>query len=148
DGVVQTGIGINDDPPAHLSRLPAQHHQLFDFGDRLCRVEVLRAGPRAVHDRVAAIKPERVFELVEALAGLLVAAVGDPAIGLQQYRGTQIALAVPPVARTGGRTAEAQNAFPEAVELFALLDRLRTLAVGRRRARGLQPGADRLVLRN
>src|SRR5207248_2556406 len=70
------------------------------------------------------------------------------AIGLQQYRGSQIALAVPPVAWTGGRTAEAQNAFPEAVELLALFDRLRTLAVGRRRARGLQPGADRLVLRN
>src|ERR1700674_3947791 len=102
--------------PSPGSLLPAQHHQLLDLGDRLGRVEVLRTGPGAVHDRVAAVEAERVFELVEALASPLVAAVGDPSIGLQQHRRPQIALAVPPVARAGGRAAETQNAFPEAVE--------------------------------
>src|SRR5271166_2842317 len=55
-----------------ISRLPAQHQQLFDLGDCLGWVEVLRAGAGAVHDRMAAVEAERVFELVEALAGLLV----------------------------------------------------------------------------
>src|SRR5262245_4289312 len=61
--------------------LPLDHH-LLDLGDRLGRIEVLRAGVRAVHDGVAAVEPERILEVVEALAGRLVAAVGEPALGL------------------------------------------------------------------
>ena len=60
--------------------------QLLGLGDRLGRVEALGADVGAVHDRVAAIEPERVLKLVEPLAGRLVAAVGQPAIGLQQDR--------------------------------------------------------------
>ena len=56
--------------PAAPPRLPPQHHHLLDLGDRLRRVQVLRAGLGAVHDRVAAVEPERVLELVEPLAGL------------------------------------------------------------------------------
>src|SRR5204863_1599334 len=97
--------------------------------------------------RMAAVEPERVFEPVEPLAGFLVAAVGDPAIGLQQHRRPEIALAVPPIGRAGGRAAEAEDAFPQPVELFALLDRLRPFLVRRRRALGLQPRLDRAVLR-
>jgi hypothetical protein len=73
-------------PPKAASQqlgLAAQDHQLFDLGDGLGRVQVLGAGSGAVHDRVAAVEPERVFERVEPRAGRLVAAVGDPAIGLQ-----------------------------------------------------------------
>src|SRR5581483_9943725 len=105
--------------------------------------EPFRAGPGAVHDGVAAVQPERVFERVEALAGLFVAAVGEPAIGLQQDRRSEIALAVPPIARARGRAAEAQDAFPQPVEPGALLLGLQPLAVGRRRAFALQPGLDR-----
>src|SRR5918994_142791 len=48
--------------------LPLDHLQL-EFGDGLRRVEALRAGLGAVHDRVAAVEPKRVFEVVEPFAG-------------------------------------------------------------------------------
>src|SRR5207253_8545383 len=64
-------------------RSAAQHQKLFDFGDRFGRVEIFWAALGAVQDRVAAVEAERVFQRVEPLAGLLVAAVGDPAVSLQ-----------------------------------------------------------------
>src|SRR5262252_7217947 len=99
------------------SHLPFHHHPL-DLGDRLGRVETLRAGLGAVHDGVAAVEAERVLEIVEALAGRLVAAVLEPAVGLKQRGGSEKALAVPPIARAGGRAARAQDALVEAVELL------------------------------
>src|SRR5262245_55958703 len=105
------------------SDLP-RHHQLLDLGDGLSRIEMLGAGIGAVHDGMAAIEPERILEIVEALAGRLIAAVGDPAIGLQQRGGTEIALAVPPIARARRGAAGAQDALVEAVELLAVLVRL------------------------
>src|ERR1700704_4873586 len=78
------------------SNRPLDHH-LLDLGDGLGRVEALGAGLGAIHDGVAAVEPERVLELVEPLALGLVAAVGQPAIGLQQDGGSEIALAGPPV---------------------------------------------------
>src|SRR5215472_10243179 len=128
--------------------LPPHHQQFLDLGDGFGWIEVFRAGAGAVHDRVAAIEPERVLEIVEPLAGFFVAAVCDPAIGLQQHRWAEVALAVPPIARTRSRAAEAKNAFPQPIELLAFFDRLRPLAVGRWGACGLQPGFDRLVLRD
>src|SRR5262249_61243581 len=125
-----------DEPSA--CRPAARHHQLLDLADRLGRVEALGTGSRAVHDGVAAIQAEGILELVEPLAGALVAAVGDPAISLQQHRRAEIALALPPVAWAGGGAAEAQDAFPEPVEPGALGRRLQPLAL-RRRAVGLQP---------
>src|SRR5258705_13975406 len=71
----------------------------LEFGNRLGGIEALRAGFCAVHDGVAAIEPERIFEIVEPLAGRLIAAVLDPACRLQQSSGPQEAFAVPPVAR-------------------------------------------------
>ena len=108
----------------------AGNHHLLDLGDGLGRVEALRAGVGAVHDRVAAIEPERIVQVVEALAGGLVAAVDEPAIGLEQRRRAEEAVAVPPVARAGGRAAGAQDALVEAVELRALLRRLAPLRLG------------------
>ena len=93
------------------------HHHLLDLGDRLGRVEAFRAGLGAVHDRVAAIEAERVFQVVEPLAGRLVAAVDQPAIGLQQGGRAEIPVAVPPVGRARGRAAGAQDALVEPVEL-------------------------------
>src|SRR4051812_48700527 len=66
-----SGEGVRPGPS-----LAPHHEQFLDFGDRLGRVQVLRAGLGAVHDCVAAVKPERVFEGVESVAGLLVATVG------------------------------------------------------------------------
>jgi hypothetical protein len=48
---------------------------------------------------MTAIKPERVFESVETLAGVLIASVGKPTVRLQQNRWTKIAVRIPPVAR-------------------------------------------------
>src|ERR1700726_3920528 len=105
------------------SDLPFDQLEL-ELGDRLRRIEALGAGLGAIHDGVAAVEPERIFQLVEPLALGLVAAVGQPAIGLQQDGGAEIALAGPPVGRARGRAAEAQDALPQPVELGALLVRL------------------------
>src|SRR5690606_20627072 len=130
--------------PAGCLLLPRQH-QLLDLADRLGRVQALRAGPGAVHDRVAAVELERILEVVQSRAGVLVAAVDDPAIRLQQDRGAEVAVAVPPVARAAGRAAGAEDALVQAVELGAVFLRLQALA-RRRRALRAQPGADRGVL--
>src|SRR3569623_2494070 len=90
---------------------------LLDLGERLGRVEARGAGVGAIHDRVAAIEAEWGLELVEPLAGHLVAAVGEPAIRLKQDRRPQELVAVPPIARARRRAARAQYAFIEPVEL-------------------------------
>src|SRR5579864_9478708 len=48
--------------------LPFDQFQL-ELGDRLGGIQPLGAGLGAIHDRVAAIEPERVFEIVEPFAG-------------------------------------------------------------------------------
>jgi hypothetical protein len=58
---------------------------------------------------VAAIDAERVVQPVEPL-GVLIAAVGEPAAGLQQDRRPEVFVLVPPIARARSRTAEAQDA--------------------------------------
>ena len=121
------------------------HHQLLDLADRLRRIEPLRADVDAVHDRVAAEQPVRIFEVVEPLAGRLVAAVGDEAVGLQQAGRADELVGVPPEARARGRAARAQDAFVQAVQLVALLGRLQPLLLGRPRLVD-QVGLDRVVL--
>src|SRR5262245_35481791 len=108
-------------------------HLLLDLGDGLRRIEVLRAGIGAVQDGVAAVEPERVLEIVEPLAGRLVAAVDDPALCLQQRRRPEEAVAVPPVARAGGGAAGAQDALVEPVELAAVVVALPPFLLRRRR---------------
>jgi len=70
---------------------------------------------------MAAIEPEGIFEVVEALASGLVPRVGKPAIGLEQSGRTKETVAIPPVARTAGSAAEAQNALIVAVQFRSLL---------------------------
>src|SRR5207245_11178859 len=74
-----------------LSVAPGQH--FLDLRDRLGRIEVLRADVGAVHDGMAAVQPEGILELIEPLAGRLVAAVDDPAVSGQQGCGTEEPLA-------------------------------------------------------
>src|SRR4051812_2781988 len=75
-----TAEGAPSSAALHL----ALDHLALDVGDRLGRIEALRASLRAVHDGVAAVEPERVLEIVQPLACRLVAAVDQPALGLQQ----------------------------------------------------------------
>src|SRR5688500_5149530 len=99
----------------------ALEHHLLDLRDRLRGVQVLRASLGAIHDRVAAVQAERIFELIETLAGRLVARVDDPTIGGEQGRGPEETIAVPPVARARSRTAGAQDAGRRTVDLFLVL---------------------------
>src|SRR3546814_963506 len=124
--------------------LPRQH-QLLDLADRLGRVQALRTGARAVQDGVAAVQLERILEVVQARTGVLVAAVDDPEVSLQQHCRTEVAVAVPPVARATGSAAHAQDAFVEAVELGPVPLRLQALAVRRWRALGADPRRERSV---
>src|SRR4051812_50186664 len=94
---------------------------------------------------MAAVEPERILEIVEAVTGRLVAAVLQPAVGLQQRGRTEEALAVPPIAGARGRAAGAQDAFVQTVELLTVLVALPPLFLRRRRG-GLQPRLDRGVL--
>src|SRR6478672_13098615 len=123
------------------SHLPLDEH-LLDLGDGLGRVEALRAGLGAIHDRVAAVEPERVLKIVEPLAACLVAAVHDPAVRLQQDGRPEEALAGPPIAGTAGAAAGAENAFVESVDLGAVRGCLLPFLFRRRRD-GLKPRLDR-----
>ena len=102
---------------------PLEAHRL-GHDDCLGRLESLGTGLGAVHDRVTAIETKGVLELVEALTRRLVAAVDQPAIGLDEDGRTEIAVAIPPIARAPARTAVAEDAFVVAVELPAILWRL------------------------
>src|ERR1700736_3434910 len=92
------------------------HHLQLELGNGFRRVEALRARLGAVHDGVAAIEPERVFQIVEPLAGGFIARILDPARRLQQCGGAEEAVAVPPIARARGRAAGAQDALVQTVE--------------------------------
>ena len=128
-----------------LLALPFGDH-LLDLGDGLSRIEAFRAGPGAIEDGMASIEPERVFQLVETVPGRFVAAIDDQALGLQQYRRSQIAIVVPPPAWAAAGATEAQDAFPTAIQPCPLNDRQRPFAVGRRRRVSLQPWLDDVVL--
>src|SRR6185369_16014735 len=121
--------------------------QLLGFRDRFRWIQPLGTDIRAIHDRVTAIEAEWIFEAVEPLAGGFVAAVGEPAIGLQQDGRSEEAILVPPVARAARRAAEAEDAFVQAVELRPILGALQPLLARWCRGRGLQPRLDRRILR-
>src|SRR5690606_41552989 len=90
---------------------------------------------------------ERILESVEALACGFIARSWDPAIRLQQNGRSEVALAVPPVARARGLAAEAQDALVKPVELGAILAALLPLGCGLRR-NSLEPGLNRRQLRS
>ena len=75
----------------------ALDHHMFDIGNRLGRVQPLRANLRAVHNGVATIELERIFKVIEALASAFVAAINQPAISLQERGRPQIFIAIPPI---------------------------------------------------
>jgi hypothetical protein len=77
----------------------ALSHHFLRVADRFCGIEAFRTYHGAVIDGMAAIAAERVFEAVQALAGVLIAAFGKPAAVLQQDRRTKILVLVPAVAR-------------------------------------------------
>ena len=113
------------------SETGAPDDRLLDETDRLGWIKAFRAGRGAIHDRVAAIETERVVQIVEPLLGGFITTVHDPAIGLQQHCRAKIAVTGPPPTRACGGAAEAQDAFPIAVDLCPLRDRLQSFSVRR-----------------
>ena len=132
--------------PRTLRRAELDHLAL-DAGDRRARVEVLRARDRAVHDRVAAVELELVVQRGEALLRVLIARVGDPAVGLHEHGRSEVLVAVPPVRRARRRAAKAENALVEAVQLLAVVHGLQRLLAGEIVVLALQPRLDRVVVR-
>lgn len=90
-------------------------HELLDLGDCLARVEALGTRARAVHDRVAPVEREGILHLLAALTAKLVAAVGHPAIRLQENGGAKVLVLIPPIARTRRAAAGAQNALVQPI---------------------------------
>jgi hypothetical protein len=66
------------------------------------------------------VQAHAVVERILSLSHLLVSAVGNPAVRLEQHSGTEVLFLVPPVAGARGGAACAQDAFVEAVELLAV----------------------------
>jgi len=114
----------------HIAQLPilrrrcyprlCKSHALLDLSNRQRRVQPLGAGPAAVQDGVATVQAHAVVESVLALRRLLVSAVGDPAVGLQQHGGSKVLLAVPPVGWARCAAAGAQDALVQTVQLAAV----------------------------
>ena len=73
---------------------------------------------------MAPIQTHAVIQRLLAMLRLLVSAVSDPAIRLQQHGGAQVLFTVPPVRGAGGAAAGAQDAFVEPVQLLAFRDGL------------------------
>jgi hypothetical protein len=94
---------------------------------------------------VAAIEPERVFEIVEPVARRFVPAVDQPAIGLEEHGWSEEAISVPPMARAPGRAAKAEDALVKSIDFAPLLRRLQPLLLrlGRRR---LKPWFNETIL--
>ena len=69
---------------SHLN--PPFNHHLLNLRNCLGRRQTLGACLGAVHNGVAAIEAEGVFEIIEALACGFIAAVYEPAVSLQQNR--------------------------------------------------------------
>ena len=85
--------------PSRPSGSPLDH-RLLDLGDGLAGIQPLGARPRAVENGVAPIEPERILETIQPLPRCLIAAVGQPALGLKQNGRAEEAIRVPPMART------------------------------------------------
>jgi len=60
----------------------ALNHQLLELCDRLGRIQTLGARFGAIQNGLAPIKSEPILEVIEPIAGRLVARIVHPAIGL------------------------------------------------------------------
>jgi hypothetical protein len=77
---------------------------------------------------VASIQAHAVVKRLLPLSSLLVSAVGNPAVGLEEHSRAEILFAIPPVARAGRAAARAKNAFVETVKFSAFGSGLAVLA--------------------
>jgi len=130
---------IKYDPSSRRSgsNLTRDHHVL-DFRNRFGGIQALRTGLRTVHDCVAAIQSERIFQEVQPLSSGLITRVRKPAIGLQKRGRSKITVAIPPIAGARRRAASAENALVKPIKLAPIFRRLTPFFLGRWRI-GLEP---------
>lgn len=91
----------------------------------------LRTRFGAVHDRMTTVHAERILQLVQSLLRVIVTRIDDPAVRLHQHGRPQILVAVPPIRRARCRTAGAQDALVQAVQLRAIFHSLQVLCGAR-----------------
>jgi len=110
-----------------------ESHLLLDLRNRQTWVQALRTSPRAVQNSMTPVQTHAIIQRRLSLLLLLVSAVRQPSITLQQHCRAKVFLRVPPVRRAGGGAAGAENALVEAIELFAVFFGLQVfLSVWRR----------------
>lgn len=95
-------------------------HVPLNLRDCQPRIQPLRTRPRAIKNSVAPIQTHAIIQRLLSFSLLLISRVGDPPVALKENGGTEILLAVPPIAGTGGAAAGAEDAFVEAVEFAAV----------------------------
>ena len=86
-------------------------HDFFNLADCPRRVQMLRTGIDAVHNRMAAEQAIRIVQIVQTLVGDRIAAVGDKAVGIQQAGRADEFVGIPPERRAGCGAAGAQDAL-------------------------------------
>ena len=92
------------------------------------------------------IKPKRICQFIEPVAGRVISTIADPAISLQQNSRAQITITIPPITRAAGGATETQDAFVKTIKLFAFVLALYALSV-RRRGLCFYPWLDSSILR-
>ena len=69
---------------------------------------------------MASVQTHAIVQHLLPFGLVLVARVGEPAVGLEEDGGAEVFFAVPPVGGARGGAAGAEDAFVEAVELLAV----------------------------
>ena len=121
-------------------------HTLLNLRNRQRRIQPLRTRPRTVQNGVTPIQTHTIIQRILPLRRLLVPAVRNPPVRLQQHGGAQVFLRVPPVARARGAAAGAEDALVQPVQLLAVHRRLPVLAAVRGGRVALEVGLDGFVL--
>lgn len=104
----------------HVHHQSRKSHRLLNLRNRLPRIQPLRTRPRAIQNGMTSVQTHTVVQRLHPFGFMLIAAVCQPAVGLQQDGGTEVFFTVPPVGGAGGGAAGAEDAFVEAVELLAV----------------------------
>jgi hypothetical protein len=97
-----------------------ESHLLLDFRNGQTWVQALRASPRAVQNSMTPVQTHAVIQRRLSLLLLLISAIRQPSVTLQQHCRAKVFLRVPPVRRAGGGAAGAENALVEAIQLLTV----------------------------
>jgi len=83
-------------------------------------IKFFRACIHAIHNLMAAIEPECIFQLIQSISGRFITRINNPAIGLQQSCRTKKAITIPPPGWAGGCTAGTQNTLVRAIQTLTV----------------------------